>query len=96
MSRIRELENFSKLANTELLRIRETFLQGKNLLLILINSLSRGIFSNSLIKSMKLSRLRRALGPRGAPYKEKSFKSIQIKQAYFERFEKICEISVTK
>jgi len=26
----------------------------------------------------------------------KSFKSKQIKQIYFERFEKICEISVTK
>ena len=29
-------------------------------------------------------------------YGEKSFKSIQIKQIYFERFEKICQISVTK
>ena len=29
-------------------------------------------------------------------YGEKSFKSKQIKQIYFERFEKICEISVTK
>ena len=27
---------------------------------------------------------------------KKSFKSKQIKQIYFERFEKICEISVTK
>ncbi|MBQ6433005.1 MAG: hypothetical protein IJJ94_03535 [Bacteroidaceae bacterium] len=59
ISRIRELENFSKLSATELSRIREKFLRRKNLLLILINSLSRGQFlkgqasklerSNSLI-----------------------------------------------
>ena len=53
MSRIRELENFSKLANNELLRIGEKFLHGKNLLLILINSLPRGKFSNSLILDIK-------------------------------------------
>ena len=33
---------------------------------------------------------------RDAPYLEKSYKSIQIKLINFERFEKICEISVTK
>ena len=38
ISRIRDLENFSKHANIELLRIGEKFLQGKNLLLILANS----------------------------------------------------------
>ena len=31
----------------------------------------------------------------GSGISEKSFKSVQIKQIYFERFEKICEISVT-
>ena len=48
-------------------------------------------------KYMIYSRLRREPSVTVREAREsKSFKSVQIKQIYFERFEKICEISVTK
>ena len=48
-------------------------------------------------KSLIFSRLRREPSVTVREAREsKSFKFVQIKQIYFERFEKICEISVTK